>query len=271
MMSQFCTQTGPSMKHVAAVSIALVSCVSACSGETSNGAPSGTGPTLVTTGEGSTAIGSGGTGRTTGIGETGGSGGGASGGGEIVGPVGGAGGATAGGAGGLPCDVATTLRAKCQQCHAATPLNGAPMSLLTYADTRAAAPSNKSLSVWQSMQGRIHNTGMTVMPPRGQPALTTSELATLDAWFAAGAPAGSTACSGAATMGDGGMDGQSNMAPRVGPQYLPCTPNKTFTAHNTGSSTAKYPDPTPPTTFTPASTSNRRSQPENRPRPSRPS
>ena len=67
------------MKHVAAVSIALISCVSACSGETSNDAPSGTGTTLFTTGQGSTAIGSGGTGRTTGTGETEGSGGGADG------------------------------------------------------------------------------------------------------------------------------------------------------------------------------------------------
>lgn len=59
-------------------------------------------------------------------------------------------GATTGGSEGgvLPCDVDATLRAKCQSCHGAVPINGVPESLLSYTDTQAHAVSNPSQSVW---------------------------------------------------------------------------------------------------------------------------
>lgn len=150
------------------------------------------------------------------------------------------------------------MQAKCQSCHGATPLNGAPISLMTYADTQAHGVSNTTLLVWQAMQMRVHSTTMSVMPPRGQPALTSTELAALDAWFAAGAPAASQACtggSGGSTMtGTGGSSAGSGgtggtVAEGVGPQYLPCTPTHTIKAHATGSSTAKYPVPNPTNDF----------------------
>jgi hypothetical protein len=166
-----------------------------------------------------------------------------------------------GAGGGLPCDVAAVLKAKCQGCHAATPLSGAPMSLLTYADTQAPAPSSASTPVWKSMQVRVHSTTMTVMPPRGQPSLTSAELATLDGWFAAGAPAGTQACpgggggtggasgggSGGSLVGTGGGSpgGTGGAGEGIGPQFLPCTPNRVLRAHAAGSTTAKYPVPNP--------------------------
>src|SRR5438046_2282988 len=68
--------------------------------------------------------------------------------------------------GGLPCDVGDVLVSRCQSCHGSTPLYGAPMSLVTYADTQAPARSNPSLRVWQMMQMRVHaTTASTVMPP----------------------------------------------------------------------------------------------------------
>jgi Copper type II ascorbate-dependent monooxygenase, C-terminal domain/Copper type II ascorbate-dependent monooxygenase, N-terminal domain len=171
----------------------------------------------------------------------------------------GSGGTTGGGGSALPCDVASVLKAKCQSCHGATPLNGAPTSLMTYADTHAPAVSNTSLSVWQVMETRVHSTTMTVMPPRGQPAVTSTELASLDAWFAAGAPAGSQNCTGGGTGGSGvtGTGGSSSgsggtggtVADGVGPQYLPCTPTHTLRAHATDSTTAKYPVPNPTNDF----------------------
>ena len=108
-----------------------------------------------------------------------------------------------------------SVRTKCQSCHGTTPINGAPVSLVTYEDTQAAGVKDSSRPVWQSMQTRVHSTTMTVMPPRNQPALTSVELASLDSWFAAGAPAGTQqACMAAGTggiaggSGDGGSGGR---------------------------------------------------------------
>lgn len=97
------------------------------------------------------------------------------------------------------------------------------------------------------MQTRVHSTTMSVMPPRGQPALTSAELASLDAWFTAGAPAGPSACSGGqGSGGAGGSAGQGgSAAAQVGPDALPCQPNHFFRAHADGSTTAKYPVPNP--------------------------
>jgi hypothetical protein len=165
--------------------------------------------------------------------------GGAGGGGSSRGGQGGASGAP------LPCDVAATLSAKCQSCHAATPQFGAPMPLTTYADTQAPAASNPSLRVWQMMSTRVHST-TTPMPPNGQPALASAELAALDAWFAAGAPAGGGASCGAGG-GDAGLGGAGDGGAGVGigPGSLPCTPSHTFTAHAAGSTTTRFPVPLP--------------------------
>ncbi len=174
-----------------------------------------------------------------------------------------------GNGGGLPCDVATVLKAKCQLCHGATPQYGATMSLVTYADTQAPARSQPSSKVWEMMRTRIHATttsAPTPMPPNGQPALTTGtggELAVLDAWFAAGAPSSTVACGtgggGGVSTGTGGTPGGTGGGPSgaagqtggeatatgVGPQFLPCTPSHIITAHAPGSTTTKYPVPDP--------------------------
>jgi hypothetical protein len=158
-------------------------------------------------------------------------------------------------ASGLPCEVAAIVQAKCHTCHGATPFYGAPMPLVTYADTQAPAVSNPSRKVWQLMQGRVHGTPMP-MPPVDQPALTSSELSTLDSWFAAGAPAGSGACNatggsggtggaGGSNGGSGGAGGGEIEPAGIGPQHLPCTPTHTFRAHAPGSTTEKYPVPIP--------------------------
>lgn len=61
------------------------------------------------------------------------------------------------------------------------------MSLMTYADTQAPAVSDPIRKVYQQMSVRLHDK-QKPMPP--QQNLTASELAALDAWIAAGAPAG---------------------------------------------------------------------------------
>src|SRR4051812_43086763 len=168
--------------------LVLTALVGACGVSESNGPPSGrnegtagTGGTTGTAtprGSGGSSVATGGSGAPAGTGGT-------------VGQTG-----TGGSAGGaLPCDVAAIVMSKCQTCHGKTPLYGATMSLLGVADFQAAPRSGKADHVYQAAATRLHDT-TNPMPPKGQPALTSTELATLDAWLAAGAPAGSGSCTG---------------------------------------------------------------------------
>ncbi len=232
------------MRHSVVAACILFAPVIACSSSD----PSGSGPTP--------PIGAGGTisGGAAGVGQSGsisgnGFGGGTAGGGN--GTSGGSNtsgnggtGSTGGNASGLPCDVAAVLQARCQTCHGAMPLFGAPMPLVTYADTQAPSRTNASRKVWQAMSTRVHDP-TSPMPPRSQPSLTTAELAALDAWFGAGAPSSMEACGAGGGGGSDGGGGSVDPNAGVGPQYLPCTPTHVLTAHASGSMTAKYPVPNP--------------------------
>jgi hypothetical protein len=103
----------------------------------------------------------------------------------------GAAGAPGNGAGGgdesLWCAAQQTFTARCVACHDGQNTAGAPMSLKTYADLQAPAVSDPSKHVYQLVSTRVHDT-RSPMPP--QQSLTAAELASLDAWIAAGAPAG---------------------------------------------------------------------------------
>jgi hypothetical protein len=88
------------------------------------------------------------------------------------------------------CDAYKIINCSCQQCHQNPPLHGAPIPLVTYADTQA--PFGKPPgTVWQEMQGVIGNHFMpftgdpTVMPPV-QP-LTDEQQATMLTWLSQGA------------------------------------------------------------------------------------
>jgi hypothetical protein len=90
------------------------------------------------------------------------------------------------------CEAYKIINCTCQQCHQNPPLHGAPIPLMTYADTQAPFPKATSPgTVWQEMQGVIGNRFMpftgdaTVMPPV-QP-LTDAQQATILAWLSQGA------------------------------------------------------------------------------------
>jgi hypothetical protein len=73
-------------------------------------------------------------------------------------------------------------------------MTGAMGNLVTWEDTQKMAVQNPSAKMWQQMQFKVTNNLMP--PPYGSPApapLTSAERATLDAWFAAGAPGPGTA------------------------------------------------------------------------------
>ena len=86
----------------------------------------------------------------------------------------------------LPCGVSKVLVNNCQTCHAATPIGGAPMPLVTFADLQQPAKSQPTQKVYEVVQKRIHDTTLP-MPPTTQPALSSSDMATLDSWLQAGA------------------------------------------------------------------------------------
>jgi hypothetical protein len=93
----------------------------------------------------------------------------------------------AAGSGAAWCGVKKTLDSRCTACHNEQKTAGAPMSLKTYADLQAPAPSDKAKKVFQVVGVRVHDT-VRPMPP--QEKLTPEQLAGIDTWVAAGAPQG---------------------------------------------------------------------------------
>ncbi len=113
-----------------------------------------------------------------------------------------------GGVGGTWCEAQTVLQTSCQQCHGAVHQFGAPMSLVTYADLMAPAPTDQTKRVYQLVGARIHDP----QRPMPQPPFTLSPqgMTTLDNWIAQGALQGDPSCgssSGAGTWGGAGTTG----------------------------------------------------------------
>jgi hypothetical protein len=83
----------------------------------------------------------------------------------------------------VPCPT-TLLAQRCQVCHGNPPLAGAPMPLMTSQDFQAPAKSNPSMTVYQLARQRV-NAATKPMPPSG--SLSSTELATINAWLDSGA------------------------------------------------------------------------------------
>src|ERR1051325_7429824 len=110
----------------------------------------------------------------------------------------------------FPCDVGAVLQTKCWGCHGVEKNYGAPMTLVTDTDVHAKTRDGTQ-EIYQRIAQRIHNPA-SPMPMRGFPALTPTELATLDAWLNQGAPAGNGcapapagASGGSSAMGTGAV------------------------------------------------------------------
>jgi hypothetical protein len=122
---------------------------------------------------------------------------------------------------GLPCAVDTVLVDHCQLCHASTPRYGAPMPLVTWADTQKPAVSDPTKKVYELMAERIRDANRP-MPPTGD--LSAQDQGTILSWVQSGASMGAT-CSSS-------MQPMPPMTPPIGPAALPCTPTAQFTAHD---------------------------------------
>ncbi len=116
----------------------------------------------------------------------------------------------------VPQEVADVIAANCIDCHSASPVSGAPMSLATYDAFHAAAITQPALSVYELMGTRIHDT-VRPMPPTIP--LSSEDMAVLDGWIASGAPPGP----GPALI--------ESMTTPVGPEHLPCEVTHEFRAH----------------------------------------
>jgi Copper type II ascorbate-dependent monooxygenase, C-terminal domain len=112
----------------------------------------------------------------------------------------------------LPCMVSQVLATNCQSCHGATPIGGAPMSLVTYADLQKPAVTMPSMKVYELAKVRLNDKARP-MPPGG--SIAAADFSALDTWLGAGAqpaPAseGMATCMAASAppiTGDGTADG----------------------------------------------------------------
>ena len=96
------------------------------------------------------------------------------------------------------CDVKRTFDTRCVACHDNQGSASAPMPLMAYAHTQAPAPSDPTRKVYELVGARVHDL-VKPMPP--QQPLTAAELAQIDAWVAAGGPAGEDpSCAGSAPV-----------------------------------------------------------------------
>jgi hypothetical protein len=103
-------------------------------------------------------------------------------------------------AGQLPPAVQTILRDRCVSCHNKPPLKDVPTSLTSFADLTAPSASDPTRTNAQLALVRMQDTAMP-MPPSPLSRATAAEIATMQAWVAAGTP--KPACP------DGGVDGGS--------------------------------------------------------------
>jgi hypothetical protein len=86
----------------------------------------------------------------------------------------------------LPCAVDDVFARNCRTCHGTTPRYGAPMSLVHESDLVSTGSKDKTR--FALVGERIHD-DRRPMPPPPNARLDAADLATLDRWIAAGAPA----------------------------------------------------------------------------------
>lgn len=85
------------------------------------------------------------------------------------------------------CQAKVIFDKNCIACHDGKGSSGTPMGLTKYEDYVASAPVSTGKKVYEAIGARLHDAARP-MPPKGN--LSTADLALLDAWIKAGAPAG---------------------------------------------------------------------------------
>jgi len=88
----------------------------------------------------------------------------------------------------LPCDVRAVLEDACALCHSSPPTSNAPEPLVARFDFFARS-SVEGETILQRTLARLRDPALP-MPPLSEPPASPTEIATLEAWLDAGAPAG---------------------------------------------------------------------------------
>lgn len=96
------------------------------------------------------------------------------------------------------CEARATIEAKCQRCHGSVPANGAPFSLLTYADTQREHAPGSGIPMYRRMSDMIRERRMPPVELAIEPAVEPLDLYEQDVllvWLEEGAFAyGGEAC-----------------------------------------------------------------------------
>jgi cytochrome c5 len=110
----------------------------------------------------------------------------------------------------VPCAVDTVVKSRCQTCHGASPIGGAPMPLVTLADWQrdhmvrlSEGYIGQTMKVHAISRIRIQPTQGTKRMPQGLP-LSDPDFAALDGWLAGGALAGQGCDAGPGPMAGSG-------------------------------------------------------------------
>lgn len=127
---------------------------------------------------------------------------------------------------GLPCDIASTISARCTGCHFGGAGAPSSLALTSYADLTMADPSDPSLTVAQQAVARMRDSAAP-MPPVPASQVPESEIQAFEAWIASGYP------TGACGDGDGGVI-DAGINPYDTPEV--CSSGTHWTSGNRGSS-----------------------------------
>jgi len=121
--------------------------------------------------------------------------------------------------GSMPCAVATTVKTSCGTCHGATPIGGAPMSLLSLADFQrdytvktTTELLGSTMKMHQLVKIRLNREMNTKPMPQGAPLSATS-LADMNTWLAGGALAGEACAAPGGTTDPVMMGGTGGTTP----------------------------------------------------------
>ncbi len=115
--------------------------------------------------------------------------------------------------GDIPCDVASAILI-CQSCHGTTPAAGAPMSLVSRADLMADSPQYPGQTEAQRAVARMQG-NPSIMPPAPASPSPQTDIDAINAWIAAGYPAGT--CGGYTSVCTSGIAGTTNESQSMRP------------------------------------------------------
>jgi len=139
----------------------------------------------------------------------------------------GSGGSTGTGtANGMPCDIQALLQTRCLGCHSNPPINGAPMSLVSYANLTAPSLVDPNQTFAQRALARMQNAAAP-MPPAPNARASAAEIAAMSAWVSSLYPRGTC---GTTVTGSGGSPGTTGG-----------TGGRTGTGGSTGTTTSALP------------------------------